>query len=130
MPQFSSTSQRKLNQCDPRLVALLSKIVEQFDCTVFTGHRDQEEQNELFRQGKSKLQFPHSKHNQSPSLAVDVAPYPIDWEDRERASYFAGYVMGVAEYMGLDIRWGGDWDKDWQVRDNSFDDLWHFELVM
>ncbi|KKK66847.1 hypothetical protein LCGC14_2959950, partial [marine sediment metagenome] len=25
--------------------------------------------------------------------------------------------------------WGGDWDLDWNVRDNVFDDLGHFELI-
>jgi len=31
--------------------------------------------------------------------------------------------------MGVDLRWGGDWDSDTEVRDNSFDDLVHFEIV-
>jgi len=64
-----------------------------------------------------------------PSLAVDVAPYPIDWNDRERFCYFAGYVKGIAKSLGTELRWGGDWDRDTQVKDNNFDDLPHFELV-
>ena len=78
--------------------------------------------------GKSQLEYPKSRHNLVPSMAVDVCPYPIDWNDRERFSYFAGYVRGVAAGMGIDIRWGGDWDSDGEVKDNSFDDLPHFEL--
>ena len=31
--------------------------------------------------------------------------------------------------MGIDLRWGGDWDRDTEVRDNTFDDLVHFEIV-
>jgi len=31
--------------------------------------------------------------------------------------------------MGVDLRWGGDWDGDTEVRDNGFDDLVHFEIV-
>ena len=129
MPKYSLQSQTKLSQCHPLLQQVFNEVVNDFDCTIFTGQRDQEEQDELFRQGKSKVQFPNSKHNGTPSLAVDAAPYPIDWHDRERASYFAGYVLGVARSMDITLRWGGDWDQDWQVRDNNFDDLWHFEYV-
>ena len=129
MPKYSLQSQTKLSQCHPLLQQVFNEVVNDFDCTIFTGQRDQEEQDELFRQGKSKVQFPNSKHNGTPSLAVDAAPYPIDWHDRERASYFAGYVLGVGTQYDITLRWGGDWDQDWQVRDNNFDDLWHFELV-
>ena len=83
---------------------------------------------QLFEEGFSKLQYPKGKHNQYPSLAVDVAPYPIDWKDRERFTYFAGFVMGIAASMGLTIRWGGDWDRDTELKDNNFDDLPHFEI--
>ena len=58
-----------------------------------------------------------------PSLAVDVTPYPVDWKDRERQTLFAGFVMGIARSMGINLRWGGDWDPDWQVQDNKFDDF-------
>jgi hypothetical protein len=30
--------------------------------------------------------------------------------------------------MGINLRWGGDWDQDWEVKDNKFDDFPHFEL--
>lgn len=93
------------------------------------------EQNAAFRSGKSKLEYPKSKHNKAPSMAVDVAPYPIDWYDEKRFHYFAGHVMGVAKilhyegFMTHRVRWGGDWDNDTQVKDNKFDDLVHFELM-
>ena len=41
---------------------------------------------------------------------------------------FAGFVMGIATGMGIDIRWGGDWNQNDQVKDNKFDDLPHFEV--
>ena len=81
------------------------------------------------------LRWPQGKHNSMPSQAVDVAPYPINWHDRERFHYFAGYVMGVAERLRQEgkirsyLRWGGDWSMDTQVKDNRFDDLVHFEIV-
>ena len=129
MPIFSRKSKTILSTCDARLRRLFDIVIKEVDCTVFSGHRDQDEQNELQRMGRSKLKFPHSSHNENPSRAVDVAPWPIVWNDRERATYFAGFVKGIAYSKGIPIRWGGDWDGDWEVRDNIFDDLWHFELI-
>ena len=128
MPSFGKKSQERLNTCDPRLVELFEIVIEDFDCSVLEGYREKEAQNRAFDEGKSKLRFPEGNHNKYPSLAVDVAPYPIDWEDRDRFHYFAGFVKGVASQLGLDIRWGGDWDSDTQTKDNNFDDLPHFEI--
>lgn len=128
MPKFSKKSLSKLETCDKRLQDLFLRVVKKFDCTILEGHRGKDRQNKLFNEGKSKLKYPKGKHNSLPSKAVDVAPYPIDWNDRERFTYFAGYVVGIAYQMGLKIRWGGDWDMDTQVKDNNFDDLPHFEI--
>ena len=38
------------------------------------------------------------------------------------------YVLGIASQMGLNIRWGGDWNQDTKTKDNKFDDLVHFEI--
>tara|TARA_B100000424_G_C22896558_1_gene476849 strand:- start:395 stop:790 length:396 start_codon:yes stop_codon:yes gene_type:complete len=128
MPRFSKKSLSKLETCDKRIQDLFLRVVKKFDCTIIEGHRSKDRQNKLFKEGKSKLKYPKGKHNAIPSKAVDVAPYPIDWNDRERFTYFAGYVLGIAYEMGLKIRWGGDWDMDTQVKDNNFDDLPHFEI--
>ena len=128
MPEFSVKSLEKLSTCHPDLQRVFKEIVKHFDCTILEGHRGQERQNKMFDEGRSQLRFPHGKHNQVPSLAVDVAPYPIKWTDRDRFHYFAGFVKGIALQMGVGIRWGGDWDSDTQVDDNRFDDLPHFEL--
>ena len=128
MPHFSDRSLERLATCHDNLQLLFREVVKHFDCTILQGHRGEDEQNEYFRTGRSKLQYPNSKHNQLPSLAVDVAPYPIDWSDTDRFYFFAGYVKGIADRMGISIRWGGDWDGDTQVRDQTFMDLPHFEL--
>ena len=85
-------------------------------------------QDKYYKEGKSKLKFPHGKHNANPSNAVDVVPYPVDWEDTDRMYYFAGFVKGVAAVMGITIRWGGDWNDNTEVKDTNFKDLPHFEL--
>ena len=57
-------------------------------------------------------------------------PYhPIDWNDRERFTYMGGMIRGIALKLGYPIRWGGDWDSDGDLKDNSFDDLVHIELT-
>lgn len=129
MPKFSEKSLTKLETCDPRLQQVFEAVVAEFDCTILEGHRDQFRQAQMVMEGKSKTLWPHSKHNAKPSLAADVAAYPIDWEDRERQTLFAGYVLATAKAKGVSLRWGGDWDRDTEVRDNGFDDLVHFEIA-
>ncbi len=129
MPTFSARSREILETCDERLVAVFDEVVKHFDCTILEGWRSEEDQNEAFRTGKSKLKYPEGKHNKQPSFAVDVAPYPVDWENLDRFRYFAGFVMGIASQMGTRLRWGGDWDGDTELRDQKFVDLPHFEVL-
>ncbi len=129
MPKFSEKSHAKLSTCHLLLQRVFHEVVRDFDCTILEGHRDEVRQNQMVDEGKSQVRWPDGKHNTVPSLAVDVAAYPIDWEDRERQTLFAGYVLATAKAIGITLRWGGDWDRDTEVRDNSFDDLVHFEIV-
>lgn len=129
MPHFSPRSLDMLNTCHPKLQAVCKQVIRFFDFTVIEGHRGASVQNRLHRMGKSKLQFPDSKHNRLPSMAVDLAPCPIDWADEQRFIYLAGIMKGTAIQMGITLRWGGDWDGDTQLKDNRFNDYPHFELV-
>jgi len=134
MPVFSERSQARLAECDTRLQSVFTEVIKHFDCIVLCGHRSKVDQDAAVKAGTSQTPWPASKHNKRPSLAVDVAPFerpaaPVNWQDRERMTFFAGFVLGVAELKGVPLRWGGDWDRDTQVRDNGFDDLVHFEIV-
>jgi len=128
MPKFGKSSRERLATCDDRLQEIFNEVIKYIDCSVLEGHRGEERQNRFVDEGKSKVRFPNGRHNAMPSRAVDVTPYPVDWDDRERQTLFAGFVLGVARGMGHNIRWGGDWDQDWQVMDNKFDDFPHFEI--
>ena len=128
MPKFGRVSRKRLETCDEDLIFLFEEVVKYFDCTVLEGHRGKKLQNKYFKEGKSKLKFPDGNHNKKPSTAIDVVPYPVDWDDRERMTYFAGYVKGIAMMLGIPIRWGGDWNSNNDLKDNNFDDLPHFEL--
>lgn len=128
MPRFSQQSMDRLTTCDQRLIKLMLRVVELYDITVIEGHRSIEDQERAFNEGKSKVHWQQSTHCTTPSRAVDVAPYPVNWQDRERFYYLAGIVRAVSDSMGIGVRWGGDWDGDEDFMDQNFDDLCHFEL--
>lgn len=129
MANFSDFSKTNLSSANKKLQKLFNEVIKNYDCRVICSLRSEDEQNRLYNEGKSKLEFPDSKHNASPSLAVDVVPYPIDWDDIDRFVHFGGYVMGVADNLNINIRWGGDWDGDNDLGDQSFIDYPHFELI-
>jgi len=129
VPQFSRTSLSRLRTTHPQLQRLFERVVLNYDCTVLEGHRGEEAQNRAYDEGRSKLRWPDGKHNTYPSPAVDIAPYPIDWQNLKRFYDFAGFVRGVSACMGIPIRWGGDWDRDYDLDDQRFNDLVHFELI-
>jgi len=139
MPKFSKRSISNLSTCHKDLQTLFNEVIKTFDCIVTEGYRDKDAQEKAFNAGNSKLHYPHGKHNKNPSHAADVYPYEpkvaVDWSDNERFHYFAGYVMGIAQKlkdegrMTHSVRWGGDWDRDTQVKDESFRDTGHFEII-
>ena len=138
--QFSESSLILLNTCHPIWVAVMHVVIKHVDIKVITGHRDEVGQQRMYDAGRSKLQWPDSKHNSYPSLAIDVVPYPVIWPDQKkrprqfvaemaRFARLAGYVQAVCNQLGHECRWGGDWDRDWDLTDNVFNDYPHYELV-
>lgn len=123
-------SQRNLASVNSRLNGVADTVLQIRDHSVIEGHRDEATQNRYFEAGVSKVSFPDSKHNIYPSEAIDIQPYPYNEETlREDLSYLAGLYIGIAAERGIDLRWGGDWDEDGETADNSFDDLFHLEMV-
>jgi peptidoglycan L-alanyl-D-glutamate endopeptidase CwlK len=139
MPKFGKESLAHLATLEPRLRSVFERVILDVDCKVLEGHRGQQAQDRAFAEGRSKLKWPNGNHNSYPSRAADVAPYPIDWGDKgdarqrtaasQRFCLFAGYVLATAAMMDVKLRWGGDWDSDWDLSDERFRDLVHFELV-
>ena len=128
MAKFGKRSKERLATCDEKLQKIFNEVIKHVDCSVLEGHRSGERQNKLYDEGKTKVRYPNGRHNANPSRAVYVVPYPIDWHDRERFHLFAGFVIGIAQSMGIKLRWGGDWNMNFEVDDNNFDDFPHFEL--
>ena len=152
MPKFSKRSAERLASCAVALGHIFDVVIERYDCTIIEGHRAPGRQLELYEAGRSKVR--RGKHNETPSEAVDAAPWlpgrKIPWprtpsflarlsaaeraelnayvKDTGQFYHFAGYVEGAADSLTIPIRWGGDWDRDHCLGDQSFDDLVHFEL--
>lgn len=125
MPSFSVRSYRNLLTCHKDLQTLFNEVIKHVDCTVTCGFRDRADQEAAFAAGTTHLHFPHGKHNRSPSIAVDVVPYPVDWSDTERFKEFAAQVKNIRDELlaagkiSSDIQWGYDlWEWDmphWQI---------------
>lgn len=147
MNQYGAGSLAARKGVHPDLLKVFDRVLEHYDHSITCGVRDRVEQERLFREGKSKLSgdSPNARHvlqeGQKYGLAMDVAPFPVIYpengktpQERQkllaRFYYFAGYVMRVADELGVKLRWGGDWDGDKDFRDNTFDDLVHYELIL
>lgn len=129
MPYFSRRSLKRLATCDERLQEICNEVIEIFDCMVIQGHRDRETHEEYLKKGTTTIPYEKSKHSKNPSLAVDLAPCPLNWSDKGSFYILAGLMFGVARTKGVKLRWGGDWDGDWQRNDQNFDDLPHFQII-
>ena len=125
MYRFGSKSKELLKDIDIQLIEVLNELIKVMDVTIIEGRRTKERQKQLLGEGKTKTML--SKHIDG--KAVDLAPYPIDWEDRERFHYMGGIVRGLSHCLGYKVRWGGDWDSDGEIKDNNFDDLVHIEIL-
>jgi len=127
--KFSDESKIKLEQCDRRLQLLFNVVINFIDIKILTGHRTEADQTKAFVKNLTTKRFPESKHNSIPSLAIDIAPCPVNWHDTERFYYLAGFVLGVSKMLQIPLAWGGDWDRDNNFKDQTFNDLVHFEIL-
>jgi len=122
MPIYSKKSQSEFETLDPRLQKIFFNILmEGPDHAITKGWRGEEEQNRAVAEGR----------------AVDALPSPVEFAALERGErlaiikvgIFAGWVLKTAHCMGIKLRWGGDWNRNWNVRDQKFNDWPHYELV-
>ena len=127
MYKFSKRSRDNLSTASENLQRLFNEVIKEIDCTVICGHRSPEEQFELFKKGRENKNFKwvvvdkskvvtnidgrakKSNHNYLPSRAVDVVPYPLDWNDLNAFKKLGEVVKRKAKELGIKISWGGDW---------------------
>ena len=132
--RWSQASLSKLNTAHPLLVTLFSRVIRRSDLpndlTILCGHRGKAEQDAAFKAGASKLKWPKSKHNATPSLAVDVAPLvdgavTWDWAYYHKIAPLIMDEWGKMQDEGLvpagvTLTWGGSWARfpdapHWQI---------------
>lgn len=116
MPSFGKKSKKKMEGIHPDLIKILNAAIKRYDFTVLEGLRTKERQRELVDTGKSQTM--NSKH--LTGHAVDLAPWPIDWNDTSRFKDMLLIVLEEASQMGIGLRIGGNW--------KSFKDYPHIEL--
>lgn len=160
MPQYGQSSRSKLHTCHRDIQTNMNVLILYFDNTVIFGHRTPEEQFELFKKGRKFIGRPGeeqnankwiienkreivthkdgyiklSRHNKYPSEAIDIAPWPLNWNKKNRFYYQAGIVQWVSHKLYAEgktehvLKWGADWDMDHDFDDHDFVDLPHFQL--
>lgn len=108
------------------------------DFTVLEGVRTIERQRQLYAQGRTApgkvvTWTMNSNHFRNAKTgfghAVDLAPFPIDWNDIARFDRLGLLMFRAASIEKVSIRWGADWDRDGKPRERGESDSPHFELV-
>lgn len=157
--RLSAASRVKLADVHPRLVEVVLEAIKisTQNFSVLEGVRTPERQRELYGQGRTaaelkragldpKLAKPrerqvtwtlNSNHFVNPRTgyghAVDLVPYPLDWEGPTRFPKFdaiAEAMFKAAAKLGVTLRWGADWDRDGKPRERDETDSPHFEIVV
>jgi peptidoglycan L-alanyl-D-glutamate endopeptidase CwlK len=118
---LSTVSKSRLATCHPDLIRLVEAVSADTPVMVTCGHRNRAEQDAAFNGGQSKAAWPNSYHNQTPALAVDLAPLTpskaqpgrmvIDWSDLKAFDELGAKVKATAISLGIPIAWGGDWRR-------------------
>ena len=116
--KLGTRSLQSLSGVHPDMVAVVKRAIEitGVDFTVIEGIRNINRQRELFKAGKSTTM--NSRH--ITGHAVDMVPWPVDWNDLGRFEVMSKAMKTAAEELNIPIVWGGDW--------KSFYDAPHFEL--
>lgn len=68
---------------------------------------------------ENPLMSNHRVHPDRYGHAVDLAPFPIDWNDLARFRRIGALMKKAASLEGVAMEWGGDWKRV---------DMPHFEL--
>lgn len=123
---FGKRSEENLIGVHSDLVRVVRRALEisEIDFSVIEGLRTKTRQAQLFKQGATKTL--NSRH--LTGHAVDLAPYPLNWNDKAAFGKLAKAMFAAASELNVAIRWGGDWNRNGRSDDETFYDGPHFEL--
>lgn len=147
-------SRARLANVHPDLVRVVERAITMTpqDFKVLEGVRTPERQRELYGQGRTakelaKVGLPphlakpsarivtwtlnsnHFKQADGFGHAVDLVPFPVDWESLVKFDAIAKAMFDAAKAENVAIRWGADWDRDGKPRERKESDSPHFELA-
>lgn len=119
----------KLLEASSEIAAFFYWVKSQFpEAHISWTFRDQANQEEMFRMGKSKLHWPESKHNvikdgRACAEAVDLFMLTDDGQAVWPKPWFAAIAHKAYE-ADLTMFWGGHWAKlgdydHWQIDDSK-----------
>ena len=125
MYKFSKLSLERLSTCHSDLQRLMNSVMldQVMDFSILCGFRNKDDQDAAVARGNSELCWPHGRHNHKPSLAVDVAAFPItnfDTDNTIRTKRLARSILKKARHLQIPVFWGGHW--------SHLNDIYHFQL--
>ena len=141
---FGPASNAKLMTCHDEIVVVMSSALKLtppgIDITIVHGFRDKEQQNSIDPRF-TNARWPASYHNATDragdprSDACDFAPWitlrngkkGIPWTDVKLFSFVAGIIQAAASELGIEITWGGDFDRDGSTEDQTLADVGHIQ---
>jgi len=109
--------EEKLIHAHPTIREWFHQVKDAYQ-TIHTScvYRDEVAQMEAFQEGRSHVKWPNSKHNQMPSLAIDLFEITPDGV----AKFDPVMMTKINGHFGAALRWGGDFEK--------LKDFVHFEI--
>ena len=132
--KFSKLSKQRLTGVNPKLVQVVQRALELTtqDFSVLEGVRTAQRQRELYQQGRTtpgNIVTWTLKSKHIDGVAVDLIPYPLDWNDTKAFNAIAEAMFKASKELKIPIRWGADWDQDGKPRERGETDSPHFELA-
>jgi len=123
----------------PNMIRVVKRAIEltEQDFKVLCGVRTLADQKDLYAKGRTKpgpkvtwtLNSRHLPAADGFGHAVDLVPYPVDWNTLSKFDAMAKAMFAAAKELGIKIRWGADWNRDGKPREKGESDSPHFELA-
>lgn len=136
MFKLSKRSLDTAKDCNPKIIDLIKLAITRtpidFGVAWMGGKRTAEEQNQLFKAGNSERDgyVKISKHQSGDAIDLIVFVGNKVVDNKEMLCVVAGVMFTCAAELGIDLRWGLDWNRNGDIRDNKFNDQYHFELCV
>lgn len=135
MYKLSERSLSRMKDVNPKLINVILLAIRRtpidFGVAWMGGLRTAEEQNQLFKEGYSQCDgyIKQSKHQTGDAIDLNVFVGSKLVENKEMLCVVAGVMFSCASELNIKIRWGLDWNMNGDIRDNKFNDQYHFELL-